>query len=124
MNLMFLYYTESACASGYYSLGSQESCLPCLAGYKCADATVSPVECSSGTYAPNASVTCTSCDAGYECPSAGLEAQVSCASGYYQENTGQTSCTQCPQGIGDLKYVCFSGQMINGLGLSTTGPLL
>lgn len=89
---------ESACASGFYSTGGLEACLPCPAGYQCSDATASPVQCTAGTYAANTSTACSSCDAGYKCPSDGLEAQIACPTGWYQTNNGQTSCTQCPQG--------------------------
>jgi hypothetical protein len=60
---------------------------------------VAPVECSAGTYAINTSTVCSDCDAGYKCPSAGLGEQIPCPTGYYQTSTGQTSCTQCGQGM-------------------------
>ena len=91
-------FTATSCSSGYYSLGGVENCIPCPAGNECSDSSLAPVECTSGTYANNASIACTSCDAGYKCPSNGLGEQIACPTGWYQTNTGQTSCTQCGQG--------------------------
>ena len=86
------------CNVGEYSLEGVEACTVCPGGYQCADQTNNPVQCLAGTYAPAGNDSCQDCEAGYECPTDGLSDHVACAAGYYQENTQQTSCNQCPKG--------------------------
>jgi hypothetical protein len=39
------------------------------------------------------------CPAGHECPSDGLSKPTPCDKGYFQVDTGQTSCDGCTEGI-------------------------
>ncbi|MGN0930003.1 MAG: hypothetical protein ACI4N3_05170, partial [Alphaproteobacteria bacterium] len=51
-------------------------------------------KCGAGTYSSTGASSCSTCPAGYYCP--GNSDKISCSSGYYQNETGKTSCKSCP----------------------------
>lgn len=82
---------------GTYSLGNQNACTPCPAGFTCAETDTAEMDaCVAGTYSPLGSPTCTNCPAGSSCSNASVN-PVTCLSGYYSSG-GAEDCTPCPAG--------------------------
>ena len=54
--------------------------------------------CSSGSFSSSDKLSCELCPAGHYCPTDGLAAPILCVNGTYQNETGETSCLQCPAG--------------------------
>ncbi|PIK35709.1 hypothetical protein BSL78_27465 [Apostichopus japonicus] len=95
------------CDAGYFlnsTHNDEESdCLPCTAGYYCAGSgNPEPTDvCQAGYYCPPGQREPTppeyNCTLGHYCP-AGSTEPVRCNSGYYQDETGQLACKDCPEG--------------------------
>ncbi|KAG8932020.1 hypothetical protein FRC02_001773 [Tulasnella sp. 418] len=106
-----------ACGGGKYSNGGGgvNSCLTCPAGTECPDqVNTSPKECNYGEYQPDAgsSEECKKCPKGSfsnmsvilvesissnadQLYSKGAASCCQCCRGYYQDDTGKTSCDKC-----------------------------
>ena len=65
--------------------------------HRCNDG-VDAVMCSSGSFSSADKLSCELCPAGHYCPTDGLAAPILCVNGTYQNETGETSCLQCPAG--------------------------
>ena len=91
------------CPSGTYNpnTGSTVStaCVTCGAGQKCIGRglTTPSGTCPAGYYCTQNPFTLRDCEEGYYCP-AGVDAQILCPAGQYNEYTHQSSCTACPVG--------------------------
>ncbi|PIK41162.1 hypothetical protein BSL78_21986 [Apostichopus japonicus] len=95
------------CDAGYFlnsTHNDEESdCLPCTAGYYCAGSgNPEPTDvCQAGYYCPPGQREPTpaeyNCTLGHYCPTGSTE-PVRCDSGYYQDETGQFACKDCPEG--------------------------
>jgi hypothetical protein len=90
------------CPAGYFCGGSGRNNGPCPSGTF--SATLSAISnatclpCAAGVWCPEASTNgSTPCIAGWSCPG-GRRANAPCGPGFYQPNTGQSSCIQCVAG--------------------------
>lgn len=112
--------TCNACPANYYAPDEGSvTCQACPASHTCADPTVYPVPCPAGTYtAQDAQATCLTCPAGHYCAAAGTNMThggavpcpkgtaagagnstcATCGMGWYADQEGSASCTQCPAG--------------------------
>lgn len=113
----------NTCPAGTYCPQGTIEPLPCPIGYYCPSMAyafddVNIQRCPSGTYSGPYSLTsstgCNTCPAGYTCLQAAFSGvvmstmtqatemissmPVPCNPGYYNPNTGGTTCTQCPAG--------------------------
>ncbi|KAM3922961.1 uncharacterized protein RB166_012036 [Leptodactylus fuscus] len=83
---------------------SEDSCVPCYAGYFCASVGLSSPTglCSAGFFCPgnftSTSPTAFLCPKGHFC-TAGSPHPIPCPTGQYQPNTGSHSCTPCQPGF-------------------------
>ena len=95
------------CPAGTYlnTTGNSDlsHCLSCPAGSYCDGAGNSVPDglCQEGYYCPGGQSSPNppdlNCTLGHYCPE-GSDAPIRCASGTYQDETGQASCKGCPQG--------------------------
>mmetsp|Transcript_50620 Transcript_50620/g.69372 ORF Transcript_50620/g.69372 Transcript_50620/m.69372 type:complete len:110 (+) Transcript_50620:1502-1831(+) len=94
------------CPAGTYSTASgatsQLDCIPCPEGLVCASDGISvlPVaNCDAGYFCGGGAeaATQTPCSAGYKCEQ-GTRAEIRCEAGYYQDETQQDTCKDCPAG--------------------------
>ena len=72
-DLQLIYYclfvfSRVACASGWFSYGSQTVCTECPAGSRCPSTITGPVRCDPGYYTAAGAANCTACEPGYYCP--------------------------------------------------------
>ena len=105
------------CPAGTYSssqgLTRASNCSLCTPGSYCADEGLSQVSglCNGGYYCPGGNLspnpTMYLCEAGFVCPE-GSSAPLSCSSGTFTNQTGQSSCQQCPPG-----FYCLPIDIIN-----------
>ena len=94
------------CAAGTYNPTEAtvgiENCLICTAGSYCTEGTGQPLPCPAGTYSATVGGTaadiCVDCPVGHECPSAAILEPIMCGVGYYSDQVGAVSCTQCSNG--------------------------
>eukprot|EP01135_Chromosphaera_perkinsii_P006890 Nk52_evm45s621 gene=Nk52_evmTU45s621 len=99
--------TPTPCSIGSFSSsqGNVKSadCQSCTPGFFCSKQGAALVEgsCASGYFCPAGSTTPNKasniCPQGFFCPPGSTAAQ-RCASGFYQDQTGQSSCKTCPAG--------------------------
>ena len=113
------------CLPGFYCSGGGESTTgQCSAGYVCPEGATTATP--AGSYS-KASPTNAECPAGHFCE-AGTSVPTPCPRGYWQENTGQSTCNLCPEGkycdkiglssmaqMADCAdgYHCISGATVN-----------
>ena len=65
----------------------------------------SPTSCAIGTYAAPDQMSCETCPKGSRCPSASMASPIQCVNGTYQNDTGQSTCHDCPGG-----YSCLNAE--------------
>lgn len=91
------------CPSGTYNPNTQSTsvsaCLVCPTGKKCLGRglTAPATDCPAGYYCTQNPFTLKECEEGNYCP-AGVDNQIKCPAGQYQEYTLQSSCDVCPVG--------------------------
>ena len=80
------------CSDGQYIKDGK--CTSCPAGtfQKGNNRATSCTPCSAGTYSSAGASSCKTCEAGYACNNG---TRTACATGYYQNATGQSSCKKC-----------------------------
>lgn len=107
--------TPTPCAAGSFTsatnLNDQAQCTACLPGFYCLGGGQSTDgQCSAGHVCPLSGTTATpagayskaaptnaECPAGHFCET-GTSVPTPCPVGYWQENTGQSTCNLCPEG--------------------------
>ena len=100
--------SPTPCPAGTYSsmkgLARAADCTVCTPGNYCIDEGLSQVSglCSGGFYCPGGNLSPNPsmyvCEPGFVCPE-GSSAPQSCSSGTFTNQTGQSSCQQCPPGF-------------------------
>ncbi|OSD02487.1 hypothetical protein PYCCODRAFT_1367630 [Trametes coccinea BRFM310] len=91
--------SQSICQQGTYSTGGAASCTPCPAGSYCnGQGQTHPVLCPKGHYSPTPGLgqQCLECPKGTFVAVEGATACCSCCSGFYNDQTSQDHCFNCP----------------------------
>ena len=119
-----------SCPAGYYCDVTSGTIRPrsCMAGFKCPVGSIIPTPCLAGSYQfQNSSADCENCTIGYYCNVVGETLQkIICPPGYacpsgsshplicpvgtFQNNEGDGSCLECPDG-----FYCSKGKTITPL---------
>ncbi|KAI0761993.1 hypothetical protein BD413DRAFT_644539 [Trametes elegans] len=91
--------SQSICLQGTYSTGGAGSCTLCPAGSYCnGQGQTKPVKCPKGHYSPTKGLgqQCYECPRGTFVAVEGATACCACCSGFYNDQTSQDHCFDCP----------------------------
>ena len=92
---------EIDCQAGEFSVAGSVTCSPVQPGHEGSSngpRSTSQTQCTPGFYSLGGAQRCTECTVNHYCPEI-TQSEIPCQPGYYQDNTGQTSCKLCEAGF-------------------------